>query len=197
VGQGRREVAMRSIGLGILIALGSVLPAAGAGPAVHPRVAMETTAGSFTLELYPERTPLTVANFLGYVNEGFYDGLIFHRILRGRLIQGGGFTPRMTARPTHAPIPDEADRGLPHERYTIAMARGADEGSATSQFFIDLRDDPGGQAAYCAFGRVVVGMAAVDSIGRMRTVMRGGRWEQPLRPVVILSARVLEPVPAR
>jgi peptidyl-prolyl cis-trans isomerase A (cyclophilin A) len=155
----------------------------------HPRVRMETTAGAFTLELAPERTPATVANFLAYVADGFYDGLIFHRVVRGALIQSGAFAPRMVPRPpTRDAVANEADRGLPLERYAIAMARGADAGS---QFFISLRDDPGQRSGICAFGRVVEGMAVIDSIARTRTVMRGGRWEQPAVPVVILSARRL------
>jgi cyclophilin family peptidyl-prolyl cis-trans isomerase len=175
----------------VCIAVGLWLGAGAAGAATveHPRVRMDTTVGSFTLELVPERTPATVAGFLAYVGEGFYDGLIFHRVVRGTLIQSGAFTPRMVARPpTHGAVANETDRGLPIEPYTIVMAS-----SAGAQFFISLRDDPGPRSGVRAFGRVVEGTAVVDSIAGLRTVMRGGRWEQPAVPVVILSARRLAP----
>jgi cyclophilin family peptidyl-prolyl cis-trans isomerase len=163
---------------------------------------VETSAGRFTLELDSERTPQTVANFLAYVRVGFYEGLIFHRVVRGTLIQGGGFTTRREPRPTRPPIANEAESALPNRRYTIGMARGRDPSSATSQFYINLRDNPdldprpGGSEGYCVFGRVLEGTAVVDSIGRSRTILRDGRWQQPAEPVVILSARVLDEDPA-
>jgi len=168
----------------------------------HPRVAVETSIGRFMLELDAERAPRTVANFLAYVDDGFYDGLIFHRVVRATLIQGGGYTPQMEPRATRAAIPSEADRALPNVRGTIGMARGMDPDGATSQFYVNLRDNPdldaraGTRAGYCAFGRVVEGQAVVDSIGNVRTAMRAGRWQQPVQPVIIVSMRQLEAAPA-
>jgi cyclophilin family peptidyl-prolyl cis-trans isomerase len=164
----------------------------------HPRVAVETSVGRFTVELDAARAPRTVANFLAYVDAGFYDGLIFHRVIRETLIQGGGYTPSMEPRATRAAIPSEAERALLNRRYTIGMARGLDPDGATSQFYVNLRDNPdldanaGGRSGYCAFGRVIEGMAVVDSIGRTRTAMRAGRWQQPVEPVVIVSVRRID-----
>jgi cyclophilin family peptidyl-prolyl cis-trans isomerase len=167
-----------------------------------PRVAVDTSVGRFTLELDTERAPRTVANFLAYVDDGFYDGLIFHRVIRATLIQGGGYTPQLEPRATRAAIPSEAAHALPNLRYTIGMARGLDPDGATSQFYVNLRDNPdldvrpGGRSGYCAFGRVIDGTAVVDSIGRVRTTMRAGRWQQPVAPVVIVSMHRLDDVSA-
>lgn len=166
-----------------------------------PRVEVNTSVGSFTLELDAVRAPVTVENFLAYVGDGFYDGLIFHRVVRGTLIQGGGYTPRMEPRATRAPIPSEAEGGMRNLRYTIGMARGLDPDGATSQFYVNLRDNPdldplpGERSGYCVFGRVIDGTAVVDSIGRVRTAMRAGRWQQPVEPVVVLNVRHLDQPP--
>ena len=194
----RRPLAIRWVVLAVAAGIALPLGVSAAKAPRHPRVAVETSVGRFTLELDMERAPRTVANFLAYVGDGFYDGLIFHRVIRETLIQGGGYTPRMEPRATRAAIPSEADRALPNLRYTIGMARGLDPGGATSQFYVNLRDNPdldaraGERSGYCAFGRVIEGTAVVDSIGRVRAAMRAGRWQQPVEPVVIVSMHRLD-----
>jgi cyclophilin family peptidyl-prolyl cis-trans isomerase len=178
------------------------LSAAGFVQAVEapPRVRLETSMGAIVLELDPRAAPQTVANFLGYVREGFYDGLIFHRVIKGFMIQGGGMTPDMAPRPTRAPIPNEAANGLPNRRGSVAMARTADPHSATAQFFINTVDNPfldhraptGQGWGYCVFGRVAAGMDVVAAIESVATGRRGGHGDVPQTPVVIQKA-VLEP----
>ena len=173
---------------------------AGAAPAAErPRVALETTHGSFVLELDRSSAPETVANFLAYVRAGHYRGTIFHRVIAGFMIQGGGFTEGYRQSPTRAPIRNEADRAGPNDRGTIAMARTRDPHSATTQFFINVADNdflnhrgrtPPGWG-YTVFGRVVEGMDTVDRIAALPTG-RDGPFPQdvPQEAVVIRDARV-------
>jgi cyclophilin family peptidyl-prolyl cis-trans isomerase len=162
----------------------------------NPRVTMETSLGNITLELYPDKAPSTVANFLSYVDEGFYNGTIFHRVIRGFMIQGGGFTESMKEKPTRAPITNEADNGLKNERGTIAMARTPDPNSATAQFFINAKDNtflnfknksPEGYG-YCVFGKVTKGLDVVDAIEKTPTTTKGFYQDVPAKPVVIKKA---------
>lgn len=157
-------------------------------------VVFSTTLGEVTIELYPEKAPITVENFLAYVDAGFYDGTIFHRVVPGFVIQGGGFTESMEQKSTRPPIKNEADNGLKNERGSLSMARTRDVNSATSQFFINLIDnaflDHGTRDfGYAVFARVVVGMDVIDKIGAVRTSNRGMYQNVPVQPVVIQSAR--------
>ena len=142
-------------------------------PAANPRVVVNTNHGDFTIELYPDKAPATVKNFLGYVEKKFYDGTIFHRVIDGFMIQGGGFMPDMTQKETGPPIKNEADNGLKNSRYTIAMARTNIVDSATCQFFINVADNAGLDHrdktppgyGYAVFGMVVEGTEVVDNHG--------------------------------
>lgn len=172
-------------------------------PTVKPRVRLETSYGPVVLELEPGLAPATVANFLRYVKEGHYAGTIFHRVIPGFMVQGGGLLPDMTEKPVHAPILNEAPAsiagGLRNTRGTVAMARTDDPNSAASQFFINTADnaslDHQGRAAetygYCVFGRVVEGMDAVDRIEKVNTVLRKGMQNVPEYAVRIKAAEVV------
>ena len=159
-------------------------------------VKLKTNFGVITLELDAEKAPATVGNFLAYVAAGHFDNTIFHRVIDGFMIQGGGFEPGMAQKPTNAPIQNEAGNGLRNERYTIAMARTGDPHSATAQFFINVKDNaflnhtaPSGQGwGYCVFGRVVEGMDVVDKIKSVRTGSKGGHQDVPVEDVVIEKA---------
>jgi cyclophilin family peptidyl-prolyl cis-trans isomerase len=161
-------------------------------------VRFETSLGDFTLELDADKAPVTVANFLSYVDEGFFDGLVFHRVIPGFMIQGGGFTPDMSQKKNKAPISNEAKNGLQNKRGTIAMARTNVVDSATSQFFINLADNDflnhAGPAnfGYCVFGQVVDGLDTIDRIAKQRTGRKGGHDDVPVDPVVINSAKRVE-----
>lgn len=155
-------------------------------------VLISTSLGDIKLELYEEQAPITVANFLSYVEEGFFDGTIFHRVINNFMIQGGGITADMKQKPTKAPIKNEADNGLKNERGTIAMARTAVVDSATSQFFINHKDnaflDHGARDfGYAVFGKVVEGIEVVDKIATVQT--RPG--DVPVETVSILSMKVV------
>ncbi len=157
-----------------------------------PMVLISTSLGDIKLELYEEEAPITVANFLSYVEEGFYDNTIFHRVINNFMIQGGGIAADMKQKPTKAPIKNEADNGLKNERGTIAMARTAEVNSATSQFFINHRDnaflDHGVRDfGYAVFGKVVEGIEIVDKIAAVQT--RPG--DVPVETVSILSMKVV------
>jgi len=157
-------------------------------------VVMETSKGTITLELYPEQAPVTVENFLQYVDDGHLDGTIFHRVIPGFVIQGGGFTADMQQKPTRDPIKNEADNGLKNERGTLSMARTSDINSATSQFFINLADnaflDHGSRDfGYAVFARVVEGMDVVDAIAQTPTGNKGGHQDVPLEPISVTSAK--------
>ena len=159
-------------------------------------VVMETNLGTITIELYPDRAPETVKNFLSYVDEGFYDGTIFHRVIPGFVIQGGGFAPGMKKKTTHPPIKNEAANGLKNLRGTLSMARTGIVDSATSQFFINLRDNAaldhrGNSPAafgYAVFGRVASGMDVVDRIAAVPTGRMGYYRDVPRRDVMIIRA---------
>ena len=160
-------------------------------------VTLETSKGNIVLELYPEKSPKTVANFLAYVQAGFYDGTIFHRVIPSFMIQGGGFTADMTKKETREPIQNESDNGVSNARGTIAMARTSDPHSATAQFFINTVDNNGldhGETAqgwgYAVFGKVTEGMDVVDAISAVKTTAKSGMRDVPVEPVLIQKARV-------
>jgi len=181
----------------LVLTLLPTLPAA-ADEAVRVRIA--TTAGDIDLELYPEQTPATVANFLRYVDEGFYSGTIFHRVIAGFMIQGGGLSGKLEPKPTHDPVSNEADKGLTNEVGTIAMARTSDPHSATAQFFINTADnDFLNHSAptlsgwgYAAFGRVVEGMAVVRKIEQSATGSFKGHRDVPKQPITITAVSRLD-----
>ncbi len=157
-------------------------------------VRFETTHGACTIELFAKEAPISVANFLQYVDEGFYDGTIFHRIVPGFVIQGGGLTADFRSQPTRAPIRNEATNGLKNARGTLSMARTSDINSATSQFFVNLADNEfldhnDRDYGYAVFGRVTEGMDIVDAIARVATGRRKGYVDAPMTDVIIQSAR--------
>lgn len=157
-------------------------------------VEIKTDAGTITLALYPDKAPATVANFLGYVHRYYYDGLIFHRVMKGFVIQTGGYTYDLTRKTPGEPIVNESANGLKNRKGTVAMARLDDPDSATAQFFINLNDnrnlDPsGGKAGYTVFGRVVGGMNVVEKIAQRRVKREGILTHLPVKPVQILSVR--------
>jgi peptidyl-prolyl cis-trans isomerase B (cyclophilin B) len=161
-------------------------------------VILHTNKGDITLELDAAKAPETVKNFLEYVNSGFYNGTIFHRVINNFMIQGGGFEPGMKQKPTRAPIKNEAANGLSNDNYTIAMARTGDPQSATAQFFINVKDNgflnytaPTSQGyGYCVFGKVVKGTEVVDAIRKVETGYRGPFQDVPTEDVVIIKAEV-------
>jgi cyclophilin family peptidyl-prolyl cis-trans isomerase len=179
----------------------STTPAAGL-PA-NPRVLIETSKGNITLELFPAKAPQSVGNFLNYVKTGFYDGLVFHRVIPNFMIQGGGMTADMEEKPKNAPIQNEADNGLKNLRGTLAMARTGEPHSASSQFFINVADNAflnhRGKSfegwGYAVFGQVVDGMDVVDAIAAVPRGNRGPFGDVPIEPVVMLHVSVL-PAPA-
>lgn len=180
--------------LGILLQSG--VPQGGPPPAPgNPIVVINTSAGPITVELFKDQAPVSVANFLQYAREGFYDGTIFHRVIKGYVIQGGGFTKELVEKPTRPPIQNEATNGLHNVRGTIAVARREQPRSGTSQFFINAADNPDfdhhgfapDDFGYAVFGRVVAGMDVVDHIAASTTEMRDGMEDVPIDPVVITS----------
>jgi len=157
-------------------------------------IRFETTLGDFTVELFEKEAPQTVSNFLRYIDDGFFDGTIFHRIVPGFVIQGGGFTEDMTQKRTHPPIKNEADNGLKNGRGTLSMARTNDINSATSQFFVNLKDNDfldhqRGNFGYAVFARVTQGMDVVDRIAAVETGRRRGFDDVPLEAVVMKNVR--------
>lgn len=155
-------------------------------------LSFKTSLGTFTVELHPEEAPITVENFYRYADEGFFDGLVFHRVIPGFVIQGGGMTPDMEQKKGHAPIKNEASNGLKNRRGTLSMARTDDINSATSQFFVNLKDNPfldqrPGSFGYAVFGRVKDGMDVIDKIAAVKTGQRGQHGDVPVEPVVIES----------
>ncbi len=168
-------------------------PPAGNGGETTPCVVFSTSLGDVTIELYPEKAPITVKNFLAYVDAGFYDGTIFHRVIPGFVIQGGGFPEDMSQKPTHPPIKNEADNGLKNGRGTLSMARTQEVDSATSQFFINLADNAALDHrvqgfGYAVFGKVRDGMDVVDKIAAVPTGRRGMFRDVPVQPVTVSSA---------
>ena len=160
-------------------------------------VKLETSKGNIVIELNEQAAPVTVRNFLGYVEAGFYDGTIFHRVIQGFMIQGGGFTEKLERKKTLDPVVNEAKGGLSNMRGTIAMARGPNPDSATSQFFINHSDNEfldyidENQAGYAVFGKVTEGMDVVDTIAAVKTITRNGMEDVPVEPVIIQSAKVV------
>jgi cyclophilin family peptidyl-prolyl cis-trans isomerase len=167
-----------------------------AAAADNPQVTLKTNMGSIVLELYPDKAPLSVANFLDYVKSGQYNGTIFHRVIEGFMIQGGGFDKNMHEKATRPPIRNEANNGLKNTVYTIAMARTAAPNSATAQFFINTvnnapLDYPSRDGfGYAVFGKVISGTEVVDSIKRVPTGSSGMYQDVPTTPVVIESATI-------
>lgn len=165
--------------------------------AAAPQVELKTSLGTIVLELYPDRAPETVKNFQQYVQSGFYNGMVFHRVIPGFMIQGGGFTADFRNKPTREPIRNEATKGLKNAVGTVAMARTSDPHSATAQFFINVVDNPfldyrEGNYGYAVFGKVVSGMDVVQKIAAVPTAARPPHQNVPVKPVVIESARMVE-----
>jgi peptidyl-prolyl cis-trans isomerase A (cyclophilin A) len=181
----------------LALAAGTVLFAANlmaATPAKAPHVLLDTTNGQIEIELDPVKAPISTKNFLDYVNSGFYTNTIFHRVIPGFMAQGGGFTPQMQQKETKAPIKNEHKNGLANVRGTLSMARTSVPDSATSQFFINVKDndflDQGD--GYAVFGKVVKGMDVVDIIVNSQTTTKSGMQNVPVDPVIIKSAKVID-----
>jgi cyclophilin family peptidyl-prolyl cis-trans isomerase len=168
----------------------ALLAAASALAQERPIVVIETSKGAIKIELLPESAPKTVANFLRYVDSGFYDDTVFHRVIRKFVVQGGGFTPELELKPTFPPTPIETKNGLPNERGTVAMARMDAKDSATSQLFINLANNEtlnrsAFSFGYTVFGRVIEGMEVVDAIANVQTSKRGPMDDVPILPVFL------------
>jgi cyclophilin family peptidyl-prolyl cis-trans isomerase len=160
----------------------------------NPVVIMDTSHGKIVVELFEDKAPVTVKNFLGYVDDKHYDGTIFHRVIPTFMIQGGGMEPGLKEKRTKAPIVNEAGNGVANERGTLAMARTDNPDSATAQFFINVKDNPflnrsGDSAGYAVFGKVIDGMDVVDKIKQVETGRQGGHKDVPVKDVVIRSVR--------
>jgi peptidyl-prolyl cis-trans isomerase A (cyclophilin A) len=157
-------------------------------------ILFETTLGNFTIEFFEKEAPISVANFKKYIDEGFFDGTIFHRIVPGFVIQGGGFTEDMTQKKNNPAIKNEADNGLKNERGTLSMARTNDINSATSQFFVNLKDNDfldhsRGNFGYAVFAKVTKGMEVIDKIAAVETGRKKGFDDVPVEPVIMTSVR--------
>jgi peptidyl-prolyl cis-trans isomerase B (cyclophilin B) len=191
---------MKGVFLAILSVAMVLSSGAGAGAEQKPvRVKLTTGMGDIVLELYPDKAPATVANFLQYVKEGHYNGTVFHRVINGFMIQGGGLDGDMREKPTRDPIQNEADNGLRNEPYTIAMARTSDPHSASSQFFINVADNKAlnhreksmSGWGYAVFGKVVQGQEVVDKIKAVPTDRQGMHENVPKTPVPIISSMII------
>ena len=163
----------------------------------NPVVLLETSKGDIVVELWPDKAPQTVESFLSYVDNGHYDGTVFHRVIKGFMVQGGGFTPDMKQKPTGQPVPNEASASVPNDRGTLAMARTSDPHSATAQFFINHADNdflnhrdktPQGYG-YCVFGEVIEGMDVVDAIAVVKTTTMGPYQDVPAEELLIVKAK--------
>jgi peptidyl-prolyl cis-trans isomerase A (cyclophilin A) len=157
-------------------------------------ILFKTSLGDFTIELFPKEAPISAANFQQYVDDGFFDGLIFHRVVPGFVIQGGGLAPDMSQKKNRPPIENEATNGLKNKRGTLSMARTNDINSATSQFFVNLKDNDfldhkPGSYGYAVFGKVTEGMDTIDKIAAVKTGRKKGFDDAPLEDVVIVSAK--------
>lgn len=167
----------------------------------NPIVLMSTSMGDVKIELFKDKAPKTVENFLGYVNDEFYDGTVFHRVIPRFMIQGGGFAPDMKQKPTKAPVKNEAGNGLKNDLGTLAMARTSDIDSATAQFFVNVNDndflnhknDSLQGFGYCVFGKVIEGLKVAQKIEGVQTGTKGTYEDVPIEPVVIKSMRVVSP----
>src|SRR5438477_121515 len=186
-----KVVALCFVVLGVVAAVGA--------RAANPVVVMETIMGTIKIELLEDKAPATVKNFLAYVKDKHYDGLIFHRVIEDFMIPGGGFEPGMKERETKAPIKNESDNGLSNLRGTLAMARTSEPNSATSQFFINVKDKTfldrskaKDKVGYCVFGRVIDGMDVVDKIKVVKTGTKMGHENVPTEDVVIKSVKLVE-----
>lgn len=191
----RRKLALALNGLALTAIFSIANPVLAAG---EPQVKLSTSMGDIVVQLNPEKAPKSVENFLQYVRDKHYDGTVFHRVIDGFMIQGGGFTPDMQQKKTRAPVPLEASNGLKNDQYTIAMARTGDPNSATSQFFINVKNNdslnapnPDGHG-YTVFGKVVQGTEVVDKIRAVATGNKGPMQNVPTTPVLIESATVLQ-----
>ncbi len=194
----------RGLCAGVVLTLGAAAASAASSPStegnsMHPRVKLQTSYGDIVLELDREKAPVTVDNFIGYVESGHYNGTIFHRVIPNFMIQGGGFEPGMTQKSTREPIENEANNGLTNDNYTVAMARTNDPHSATAQFFINVNDNeflnftapnPRGWG-YTVFGKVVEGTDTVDKIKGVATGSKGFHQDVPKEDVVIETAEVV------
>lgn len=193
-----RDVAFAGLSLGLAFAFSGL--DAGAQQEGNPVVVIETSMGDITAELYRDEAPQSVENFLAYARAGFYDNTIFHRVIKGFMVQGGGLTADMSRKPTKPPIKNEATNKLSNERGTLAMARTGDPHSATAQFFINTVNNVGlnhksekpPEYGYAVFGKVIDGMDVVDKIESVKTTERGGHRDVPVDPVVIKAVRVKE-----
>ncbi len=175
--------------------------------AANPSVEMQTNQGKIVIELYQDKAPKTVENFIAYAKEGFYANTVFHRVIDGFMIQGGGFTEKMEQKPTRAPIQNEAaagfKAGLKNDLGTLAMARTSDPDSATAQFFINLKDNaflnyPGQDGfGYTVFGKVTEGLDIVQKIAKVATGNRGPHQNVPLAPVIIQTVKIIDAKPAK
>jgi peptidyl-prolyl cis-trans isomerase B (cyclophilin B) len=197
-----RGIRFSSLILAICLTAGLIL---GAGQSCraersHPLVKLETSMGDITLELYPDKAPATVANFLEYVKAGFFNGTIFHRVINGFMVQGGGLDAQLNKKPTRAPIKNEADNGLTNDAYTVAMARTNIPDSATAQFFINVANNtflnhtgktPQGWG-YAVFGKVIKGQEVVDKIKAVPTTTRASYENVPQEPITIIKATVVQ-----
>ncbi len=183
--------------LGIFLLLFLVVPFTASAQGNTIEVVMKTTKGDMVIELYPDEAPVTVKNFLTYVDEKFYDGTIFHRVIKGFMIQGGGWTPEFTQKAVYDPIQNEADNGLKNLQYTIAMARMMEPHSANAQFFINHIDNPGldftakteSAWGYCVFGKVISGTEVVEDIAKVKTMTKQGMQDVPRETIEIVSIR--------
>jgi peptidyl-prolyl cis-trans isomerase A (cyclophilin A)/peptidyl-prolyl cis-trans isomerase B (cyclophilin B) len=183
------------------LALAIALLASFAASAAGPQVEMKTSLGTVVIELYPDKAPLTVENFLQYVKDRHYDGTVFHRVIPGFMVQGGGYGPDFSEKVARKPVRNEASNGLKNEAGTIAMARTADPHSATAQFFINVANNeflnfryPTQEGyGYCVFGKVIKGMDVVNRIVKVPTgAGPGGHRDVPVKPVIIESVRLVE-----
>lgn len=171
-----------------------------ADPIENPRVLLATSLGDIEIELFAKEAPITVDNFLKYAKKGHYDGTIFHRMIPGFVVQGGGLDKNMTERDTDAPIRNESRNNLKNEKMTLSMARTPDPDSATSQFYINLaynqmldRKKSQDGVGYCVFGKVVKGADVVNKMAKVRTTNRGPHSDVPIEPIILVKATILEP----
>lgn len=192
------KMLLRIGGVAVLAALLATSIAQAEGEeSTKPVVVMQTSLGEIQLELEPEKAPISVENFLKYVNDGYYEGTIFHRVMDGFMVQGGGFTVDMKQKTAkYPPIQIESKNGLKNDKYTVAMARTPDPNSASSQFFINVVDNAGlnypnpDGYGYAVFGKVIKGQDVVDKIRVVKTTAKGAHQNVPIEPVMILSAKV-------
>jgi len=164
----------------------------------NPVVTIETSKGSIKVELFQDKAPVSVKNFLTYLEEEAYNGTLFHRVIPGFMIQGGGFSPKWDKQPTHAPIVNESDNGLKNKTGTLAMARTSDVNSATSQFFINLVDNgfldyTRNKYGYAVFAEVIEGMDVVKAIAKVKTTQKGRHGDVPVKDVLIIKMSIVEP----